>query len=290
MKNVKILFTLCVLTILGIVSCTTKNSQDAKNMDTIRKAYEALSNRDYKAFASYCADNYTELSLGPKPIEGIEASIAQYKVFFDAFPDFKVEATEIAPAGNNRYFSKLRVSGTNTGNFLMLPPTNAHFELTDMDIIEMNAQGKAISHWVANPAGSLIAVGYGSIVNPSTGVVIAAYDAFGKKDIPAILNLCNEDVVFEIHDDIIYPNGIQTFKGKEEVAKFFQDIAEKLTFEKFQPSRFLADGNDVVALVNAEFKVHKSSGSYKTGYCHHFKTMNNKISYFKGVLETPVKI
>jgi ketosteroid isomerase-like protein len=286
MKNLNYFLLLFVSVCIAFIACNAGNKHEAEEA-TIRKAYEALSKKDFAAFAGLCSEDYTELSLSPSPIKGVQNAIKQYKVFFDAIPDFKAEISDIAAAGKNKFFIKVHLTGTNTASFMNLPATSKHFDLWNMDIVELNDAGKAISHWIANPNAVLSAIGYGSVTNPSTGLVMAAYEAFGKKDIQGILNLCNDDIVFEIHDAILNPNEIKTYKGKQEVAKFFEELGSKITYTKFQPTRFLADGDDVAIFVSTEFKQNSSGKNYNANYCHHFKTSNGKISYFKGVLDTP---
>ena len=286
MKNLIYSLFLFISLCSGFMACNAGNKHEAEEA-CIRKAYEALSKKDFATFASLCTEDFTELSLGPTPIKGIQNAINQYKLFFNAFPDFKAEISEIAAAGKNNYFIKVHLTGTNTASFMNLPVTSKHIDIWDMDIVQLNDAGKAISHWVANPSGVLSAIGYGSIANPTTGLAMAAYEAFGKKDIPGILSLCNDDIVFEIHDGIVWPNEIKTYKGKQEVQKFFEEITSKLTYARFQPTRFLADGDDVAIFISSEFKHNATGKNYSGNYYHHMKSSNGKISYFKGVLDTP---
>lgn len=255
----------------------------------IRKAYAAIMQKDFTAFAALCSADYTELALSPEPIKGIEASIAQYKVFLDAFPDTKFEIQSIVPAGPNRYFLQIHLTGTNTGNFMNFPATNKKIDVQDMDIITLNAEGKCNSHWSANPNASLSQIGYGFLNNPNTMLVTAAYEAFGKGDIPGLLALCNDDITFEIHDRT-FDSKIRTFKGKEEVSKFFTELNGKIKYSKFQPSRFLADGDDVFIKVDVNYTNASNKKNYSDSYAHQFKATNGKLSYFKGMDGMAVEI
>jgi len=281
MENLTYLFILLISVGFVITACNIGNNH-AANEANLRKAYEALSKRDYTTFASLCAEEFTELGLAPQPIKGVQASIDQYKVFLDAFPDLKFDITDIASAGKNKYFIKVHLTGTNTGSFMMLPPTSKKIDAWDMDIVELNEAGKCISHWSANPNASLIQIGYGSITNPSTGIVMAAYEAFGKADIQAVLALCTDDVVFDLNDRTL-DSKERIYKGKEEVGKFFTELNSKLTYSKFQPVRFLADGDDVSIDVNVEY-INKSNGKkYSSTYSHRFHVVNGKINMFRGL-------
>ena len=80
--------------------------------------------------------------------------------------------------------------------------------------------------------------------------VTAIYEAFGRGDVPTILSLLADDVVF---DDDSLPSAAQAaghpllspHRGKEGVAAFFAELGD-YTFHDFQVTDLLA-GDDVVA-------------------------------------------
>lgn len=282
MKNQLLLFILLLAFVSGFLACNTANPHTA-NEANIRKAYEALSKKDFESFAALCADNYTELSLGPQPIQGVKNALEQYKMFFNAFPDFKAEVTDIAPVNKNKYFLKVHLTGTNTGSFMNLPPTAKFIDIWDMDIVELNDDGKCTSHWVAYPGAVLDAIGYGSVMKPATAVVMAAYDAFGRKDNAAILKLCSDDAIFEVHDQALDPKSPRLYKGHAEITKFFDELNTKITHSRFVPTRFLTDGDDVAVIVSVDYKLNATAINYTANYNHHFRVVNGKIVSFKGV-------
>ncbi|MFN0213232.1 MAG: nuclear transport factor 2 family protein [Saprospiraceae bacterium] len=278
MKQIKI-FTLTLFFFFTALAMSIAQPNTETN---IRKAYAALENRDYNTFASLCADEFTELGLAPTPINGAWAAIEQYKAFLNAFPDLKFKIGSIAPAGNNRYYLDVTLTGTNTAPFMGLPATGKSILVHDMDIVELNAAGKCVSHWTANSAGALIQIGYGSLVNPSTAVVMEVYGKFGQGDVPGILAMCSDDIVFDIQDRMFDSKG-RLFKGKSEVGSFFQELGGKFQYAKFQPTRFVSDGDDVFVLIDVEYKHVPSGKIYTSTYTHHFKVTNGKVSFFRGV-------
>ena len=266
--------------IFSAFTCVTAQDANAK----IKAAYDALNKRDYTAFTKLVAPDFVEYAAGPEPIKTPQAAIEAYKMFFKAFPDLNFQINDIAGGIDGRYYLKVSITGTNTGAFDKLPPTGKKINVTDVDIIEVNSAGLATSHWSANPNGILSAVGYGSVGNPATGVIAAIYEKFMWGDIKSVLAMCTEDVVFEVHDDVL--NGSPTmYKGKEQVTEFFKDLASKISYTKFEPWRFIADGDDVMILVHAEFKHIPTGQSYNTNYVHHFKVVNGKVTSFKGIAE-----
>lgn len=269
----------------ALFSALVLNAQSADltmakaNMD---KAYDALNRRDFAAFIQMCDPGFTEYSAGPAPIKTPEAAVEAYKMFFTAFPDLKIQIVDIAAGANGRYYLKVNLSGTNTGAFGMMPPTGKSVNLTDVDIVEVNAAGKAVSHWSANSNGALNAIGYGSLANPATQAVMAAYGFFGKGDIQGILSICAENVVFDLQDRM-FDSQARLFQGKAGVGQFFQELGAKFRYSKFQPLRFVADGEDVFILVEAEYTLVSTGKKYSSTYTHHFRIVDGKIAFFRGV-------
>ena len=268
--------------LMFFMAMTCAKAQDIKA--NIRAAYDNLNKRDYAAFTKLVTPDFTEYAAGPEPIKTPQAAIEAYKMYFTAFPDLKFQIQDIAGGENGRYYLKVLITGTNTGSFMMLPPTGKKFSHTDVDIIELNPKGLATSHWSANPNGILSAVGYGSMANPSTQVVLQAYDKFSKGDVPGLMALCTDDVVFDVQDNVLTATP-KMYKGKAQAAEFFKDLGAQNQYTVFQPWRFIADGDDVMILVHAEFKHMPDGKVYNTNYVHHFTVVNGKVAAFKGVAD-----
>lgn len=264
-------------------------AQDMRKQEaTIRAAYDALNNKDWAKFASYCTPDFVDKNVGPAPVQGIQACIDAYKQFFAGFPDFKVTINEIAMSSPNRYLLRVTVTGTNTSTFMGIPATDKAIRFNDADVVELNAAGKCISHEITNVGEALREIGYGSMMNPSTGVVMAAYQDFGNKDLPALLAKCSDDVTFEIQDRM-FDSKPRWFKGKAEVGEFFKELSSKFQYSKFQPVRFIADGDDVIILVEVEYKLLATGKTYTNTYTHHFVVKNGMVTYFRGVDDFPME-
>lgn len=281
------LFTMKYLTIFSIAlfcsaSLSAQSGDITSTKQNILTAYDALSRKDWNAFAAMCADNYTDVNVGPAPVTGIQAAIGLYQQFAVAFPDFKVTPQEIIPAGNNRYYVRVIVTGTNTGPFMSLPPTGKPMKFYDTDIVELDNAGKCISHTITNPGEPLRQIGYGSMNNPNTHAVIAVYEKFGQGDIPGVLAMCADNVMFDIQDRM-FDAKARMFNGKAAVGQFFQELGGKFQYTKFVPTRFVADGDDVFALIDAEYILTSTGQKYASNYTHHFKVVNGKITYFRGL-------
>jgi uncharacterized protein len=94
------------------------------------------------------------------------------------------------------------------------------------------------------------------------------YAAFGRGDVPAILELLTDDIewIEPGPADVIAAAG--TYRGKEEVAGFFATLAENAEIHRFEPHEFIAQGDHVVVLIHSESTV-KSTGRKVTNHVAH---------------------
>ena len=88
--------------------------------------------------------------------------------------------------------------------------------------------------------------------------VRAIYEAFGKQDVPAILERIAEDVEWEY----AYPDrGIPWLaprRGREGALGFFQAVGAELAFERFEIAAICGDGDVVIALANLTATVRRT--------------------------------
>jgi ketosteroid isomerase-like protein len=83
----------------------------------------------------------------------------------------------------------------------------------------------------------------------NTKVVQDAYAAFGRGDIPGVIALLADDIVW----NGVYGAGSHVptsgeRRGKAAVEEFFGQVAANVSFSKFEPKEFVATGDKVVAL------------------------------------------
>lgn len=275
-------FISCIMILLFHHCQGQSNANTARDIANIRAAYRAMNNHDWAGLEALCAPEFVDVNVGPAPIKGIKDAVEIYKQFFAAFPDLKMEITDIAAAENGKYLVRLRAKGTNTGSFMNLPPTGKPIDFNDADILVLNAAGKCTSHESTNIGAPFTQIGYGSILNPATQVVMAAYEAFGKGDLEILKTLCDENVVFDIHDRM-FDSKERQFNGIPEVGQFFQELDSKIKYSKFQPTRFVADGDDVFINIDTEYEHLASKKKYASTYTHQFKVVNGKITMFRGL-------
>jgi ketosteroid isomerase-like protein len=107
------------------------------------------------------------------------------------------------------------------------------------------------------------------------------YQAFGRGDIPAIIEKLDRNVEWDV--DVPTPGvpWLQPHHGAASVPAFFQSLAA-LSFQRFEPHTFFADGNKVFALIAIEAKHVATGKSYKfsnEGHLWHFNDAGKVVKY-----------
>jgi ketosteroid isomerase-like protein len=116
----------------------------------------------------------------------------------------------------------------------------------------------------------------------NTKVVQAGYAAFGSRDIPALLDLLDDSVVWQgvVGSAPEVPtSGVRT--GKQAVADFFRAVDENQNFNSFEPQQFVAQGDTVVVLGHYNVTHKTTGGNVDTDWVMIFKLANGKIVSFK---------
>ena len=109
------------------------------------------------------------------------------------------------------------------------------------------------------------------------GVVQQGYEAFGRGDIPAVLDLLTEDVEWTLQGPSVIPFA-GTFRGREGIEEFYSLVGETLEFEQFEPREFVAQG-DMVVVVGYERSVVKQTGRrFEQEWAHVYTFRDDKIA------------
>jgi ketosteroid isomerase-like protein len=77
------------------------------------------------------------------------------------------------------------------------------------------------------------------------------YGAFGKGDIPAIVDRMDENVAWDTQTSVPHVPWLAPRRGKTNVPAFFESLTP-LHFTRFEPHTFFADGDKVFALIHIE--------------------------------------
>lgn len=113
------------------------------------------------------------------------------------------------------------------------------------------------------------------------------YQAFGRGDVPAIIERLAEDVAWE-HDAL--DHGVPWLKpgqGRQHVLSFFGIVGSELNISKFEVKNLLVGDNQVVAVIDIEAKVNATGKTFRDHELHLWTfAPNGKIARFRHVVDT----
>ena len=69
-----------------------------------------------------------------------------FEMFRAAFSDLRMEAEDIIESGDKAW-ARIRITGTNDGEFMGMPATGKSVDLQAVDIVRFNEEGVAAEHW-----------------------------------------------------------------------------------------------------------------------------------------------
>jgi len=112
------------------------------------------------------------------------------------------------------------------------------------------------------------------------------YAAFGRGDLPGLLNLFADDVDWQSPPGDFPISGKR--QGRDDVAKLFGIIIETLDVQVFEPRQFITEGNSTV-VIGFDRSVVKATGvSYETEWVQVFTVAGGKVVKFREYYDTAV--
>ena len=114
--------------------------------DTMRQFYERVNARDVDGFAALLADDlieHEEIEGLPQTKEGV---IQFFTMLLAAFPDVRMDAEDIIDSDDTAW-ARIRITGTNGGEFMGMPATGKPVDFQAVDIVRFNDEGVAAEHW-----------------------------------------------------------------------------------------------------------------------------------------------
>ena len=114
-----------------------------------------------------------------------------------------------------------------------------------------------------------------------------AYEAFGRGDVAAILDLVTDDVDWASEAEALDAPWWGVRKGKEQVGSFFEDLGKTMEVEEFTPLTFAAtDDGDVLTVVRYAARSRETGKSVTMNIHHWWRFTNGKISHYRGTEDT----
>ena len=80
------------------------------------------------------------------------------------------------------------------------------------------------------------------------------------------------------------------FRGKQEIAGFFAQIAENIDFNEFTPREFIEQGDTVVVLGSSSGRTKKTGKASKNEWAHVLKYRQGKLVFFQEYYDTAAEV
>jgi predicted ester cyclase len=143
-----------------ICFCTSCNSNNAgntqgeKNIATVHAVNDAIESGDVSKLDQYIAADAVDHAGEHGDIKGLDSIKANLAHFHDTYKDMKFD--EVQDAANGDYvFSLTRFTGTNSVAS-MGAPAGTHFDMTSVQLVKFNSDGKATEHWEYMTMGDMM--------------------------------------------------------------------------------------------------------------------------------------
>jgi ketosteroid isomerase-like protein len=122
----------------------------------------------------------------------------------------------------------------------------------------------------------------------STEVVKKAYEAFGKGDVPTILNLISDEVDWEFVASPSLPYAGNR-KDKKGTADFFADLARVDEIHAFEPREFIEANEHVTVLGWESATARDTKKKFESQWIHLFTVKDGKITRWRGLFNTAAR-
>jgi ketosteroid isomerase-like protein len=120
-------------------------------------------------------------------------------------------------------------------------------------------------------------------------VIQQAYAAFGRRDIPALLELVASEVDWEFVGSGNTPYGGRR-RNREEVAAFFSQLAQTDAIHEFEPREFIEAGEHVTVLGWVKGTVQQSKVDFSSEWAHVFTVKHGQVTRWRGFSDTAARL
>ncbi|MFP4592549.1 nuclear transport factor 2 family protein [uncultured Ralstonia sp.] len=119
-------------------------------------------------------------------------------------------------------------------------------------------------------------------------IVQEVYQAFGRGDIPALLDLLADEVDWKFVGSPRIPySGLR--RNAQEVARFFEEVAQADDIHVFEPREFIDAGESVVVLGFERSTARVEGTTFESEWVHVFTVRHGKVTRWRGFYDTAAR-
>jgi steroid delta-isomerase-like uncharacterized protein len=113
---------------------------------SIRRLYDLINAGDIDGFGRQVAEDFVEHEELPGLPPTKEGVVQYFRMMLAAFPDMRMDVEDVIASGD-KAVARLRVTGTNKGDFMGMPATGKSASVKLIDITRFGDDGLAREHW-----------------------------------------------------------------------------------------------------------------------------------------------
>ena len=120
--------------------------------------------------------------------------------------------------------------------------------------------------------------------------VKSGYEAFGRGDIQALLDLLDDNCAWISPGPSDKLPWAGAYKGKQQIVNFFTQVGQNLEFSEFAPREFIEQGDTVVVLGVLTARAKKTGKTVKDEWAHVFKFSQGKVVSWQEYVDTAANV
>ena len=122
----------------------------------------------------------------------------------------------------------------------------------------------------------------------ATSIVQKVYEAFGRGDVPALLEMVADDVDWEFVGSPGLPYAGRR-RGKKQVADFFAAIPVADRIQAFEPREFIEADGHVTVLGWEKSTAIDTGKDFESDWIHLFSLKDGKVTRWRGFFNTAAR-
>ena len=115
---------------------------------------EIYNSNDLDRLTEVLSEDLLTPNIMPGIPHGLEGAKAAHRIMLAGFPDYQTVIEDMI-AEEDKVAARIRMTGTHTGEFMSIPPTDKWISFTGIYIVRI-ANGKIVEHWGEEDSVSLL--------------------------------------------------------------------------------------------------------------------------------------
>ncbi len=125
-----------------------------ENKKIVRRYQEIYNSNDLDRLTEVISEELLTPNILPGIPHGVEGAKAVHRIMLAGFPDYQTIIEDMI-AEDDKVVARIKMTGTNAGEFMRIPATGKRVEYTGIYIVRIS-NGKIIEHWGEEDGVSLL--------------------------------------------------------------------------------------------------------------------------------------